>query len=131
MIPKFRGKCPDAGWIFGSPVKFDEHICFIMPEFKGATTMSYSVLFDRTAQFVDIETVGRATGLKDKAGLEIYEGDVLLNSKGNWHGEVVYRDGCFRVVPKHTEFRLFPLRAEKMKIVGNIYENPELMEVSE
>ena len=148
MIPKFRGRCPDGGWIHGSCVKFDENTCFIMPEFGGASTLSYAQIFNHTAQYVDIETIGQSTSLKDKNGTEIYEGDivhVLDSEQINQRDEngafidaffeeideidsVVFADGSFKL--KRTGFDVCICRSvDVFKIIGNIYENPELLEV--
>jgi hypothetical protein len=69
------------------------------------------------------------TGLKDKngKGKEIYEGDILMFETGERQGymkEVVFEDGKFK--PIADELKSFSdLDCE---IIGNIYENPELLE---
>lgn len=72
------------------------------------------------------------TGLRDKHGCEIYEGDHMYAS-GNLYGEeyigtVVWDkdDARFEVVGLHGRFEYIP---DECYVKGNIYENPELLEV--
>lgn len=69
------------------------------------------------------------TGLKDKNGKEIYEGDMLRISFREDFQIVRYaKDGYFAT----SEFALFELIRDEgytYEVVGNIYENPELLEV--
>ena len=78
------------------------------------------------------DTVGQYTGLKDKNGKRIFEGDIV-NYNGTAH-QVVFeqRGGCayFGIVMDDTETWMFDasVPAYIMEIIGNIYDNPELLE---
>ena len=72
------------------------------------------------------------TGLKDKNNKEIYEGDILFESFGERYYKVIFENGSFKAeVEWYFEeyyFDLIDVVAQNCEVVGNIYENPELIE---
>ena len=70
------------------------------------------------------------TGLKDKNGVEIYEGDIV-ECFNDGLSEVLFRKGSFGMftyTSKGVDFYTFNEVYGFCEIIGNIYENPELLE---
>ena len=133
----FRGKrIANGEWIEGY---ITEHtmITHDMQSYIGwVIECKKTELYEYNWYEVDPVTVGQYTGLKDKNGKRIFEGDEL-----SWHngsGAVNFDGGCF-CVRLHGEieyygrnnpaidviFNLYP----ELEVIGNIHDNPELMEV--
>ncbi len=74
-------------------------------------------------------SVDQFTGLLDKEGVEIYEGDivggVLYKDYSEHIGKILYDFSGYRIVTKEKSMTLdLP---EKLTVIGNIHQNPELL----
>ena len=74
----------------------------------------------------------RFTGFFDKNGKEIFEGDIVLdNFYGDKTARVIYDLGCFWLNSEHLgeglERELYDSVPEKLEVIGNLCENPELL----
>lgn len=68
------------------------------------------------------------TGLKDKNGKEIYEGDILRHNREAYIGKVWFCDGCFMTdCEGFGNQPMNDLDLGWIEVIGNIYENPELL----
>jgi hypothetical protein len=88
-------------------------------EYPKIRALSSGKILDR------FENVMQYTGLKDQNGVEIYEGDVLEN---DFVAPVIFSDGCFCVDLGENGSPCLLDYFHKSTIIGNIYENPELVE---
>ncbi|WEL48440.1 YopX family protein [Enterococcus casseliflavus] len=140
MVPKFRGKRKDNGeWVVGVPIP--DSFCNVVHMIPILLTDKVAYPPERLHEYlIEIlpETLGQSTGLKDKNGVEIFEGDVIGSQnkdRSNWyvsHHKIVWHDTGF--VGKQICSSSFIglehwTRGENgYVVIGNIYENPELLE---
>ena len=126
---KFRGKRLDNGvWLYGSLLvshfKDDKKERYFITQFSGNYTFEHEV---------DPNTVGQFTGMKDKNGKEIYEGDII--EYRGMHYVIVFWSGMFYASVEECNKDIyggFPLWGcldedhEIARVIGNIHDNPEL-----
>lgn len=123
---KFRGKLKSNGnWKYGDLLHDNSNGCYIYPIESENLYKNNEVV---------PETIGQFTGLYDKNGKEIYEGDILYWNDNNRLYVVTFESGMFYASIRECNkgfFRGFPLHIitgdGKCKIVGNIYDNQELL----
>ncbi len=123
----WRGKRIDNGeWVEGLPVKM-----------WGAVHLQNNENENLMVQVIP-ETLGECTGLTDKNGVKIFEGDIIQTKYGRLC-EVVWRSNsavnCWDITPLECmhrspdEWDLWD--SKNLSVVGNIRDNPELLEGGE
>ena len=139
---KFRGKRLDSReWIYGSLVGIDDIAVIVDYRDFGwnPQTDVNSFWFDMENNEVDTDTLGQYTGLKDKNGKEIYEGDII-----GWKSFIENGKLFMGIIKWYTDLAsfavytslndIYPYETDLLKVtqigcevIGNIYDNPELL----
>lgn len=83
---------------------------------------------------INPDTLCQHTGLTDKNGKKIWENDIVdtfeESSKEFLRNVVKFEDGCFKVFKKHyLSMHMDSYEKTDLKVVSNIFDNPELLEV--
>lgn len=142
---KFRARRIDTGeWVYGDYFRTP-----LTDENSGADPKDgwffllgeqrHCIAQGGVAFVIDVAKLGQYTGLKDKNGKEIYEGDILnarhslLAVQKYYSNMEVFFDtvnGDWKCGPTHQNACLYSglfQHGDKLEVIGNIYENPELL----
>lgn len=121
---KFRGYSKKyKRWFYG---------CLLIDE----TQKSFYIVDNMTGIAVEVEkeTIGQYTGLKDKNGKEICEGDIVRCSfYPDYIFEIKFEELCWymRKITTSEYINLSDASYYDLEVIGNIYDNPELLEVKD
>lgn len=118
----FRAKAKDGKWYFGDLVQFNSGMVYVQ-----------SKEVDKS-NYVIPESVGQFTGLTDKNGKKIFEGDIILFSHPAYKKEFSV---CVKWNKDEVGFEAvngdwvdcLGYDSEFHEVIGNIHDNPELLEV--
>ncbi len=131
----FRGKRIDNGeWVEGYYTKklCGEYINNQFMESEKDFIVTYFSSGGITSHEVIPESVGQYTGLTDKNGVKIFEGDIISAYNGRIKGPVIFdKRGLAFGVPNGPneiyQFSMNFLESKDIKVIGNIHDNPELL----
>lgn len=120
---KFRGYSHEhESWIYGDLLQYPDGEVYIM-EHSDGESLSYRV---------EPKSVGQCTGLKDKNGKEIYEGDIV-ECEGEEYAVLFDRQLArflFYLIDPHRKFEdlcglaLSFVARRNRRVIGNIHDNP-------
>lgn len=125
---KFRGH-NGIEWLYDSQISiipYGKNVHCFMPNEKNKSDQNDVCNWD------SVSYVGQYTEIKDINGTEIYEGDIVETTRGLNHiiGAVIYRKASWYIQSKEGyNVRLISIfSTAENKIIGNVYENKELLE---
>lgn len=131
----YRAKCIDNGeWVYGVPIKealvgsHDGYYPKMIPECDGRHQTVYSTAIKE-------ETLEQYTGLKDKNNVKAFEGDIVACNQSGSCGisVIIYDNSAFYVMPLNGNILERTLwdywyNDWDIEVIGNIHDNPELLE---
>lgn len=137
----FRAKC-SGNWRYGSYVHFDKkptHNCC------NCNYKDFIVTNEEDGEhyypITELSSIGQYTGLKDKNGKKIFEGDILEyigkrkdNMNKVYRRKVVFHEGMFALLSKELQaysalnYHCMEDGRSAWRVIGNIHDNPELIE---
>ena len=111
----FRGKRVDNGeWAYGDLLHCDDE------------AEIYSESVGKNGGYVIPDTVGQYTGLKDKNGTRVFEGDIVKVAD-EYIDYAIWANGCFCMARQIMFYEFTYQDSNRMEVIGNIHDNPKLL----
>lgn len=131
----FRAKRLDNGeWVQGALLDGENH-CLIGQEIKFSPYLEHECKI--VGYEVDRDTICQCTGFKDKNGKLIWENDIVRDEHGNFY-KAFWQNNYYQfswvcvktdVFSIGAKWDLWSIKSFEIEVIGNIFDNPELLEV--
>ena len=126
----FKAKRKDNGeWLTGSLITYEDGTCKIV-----TNCLEGDAVILINAYEVDRDTVCQCTGLKDKNGKLIWENDIIRDKNGNFY-KAFWQNNCYQLSCVKSDIFLIGAKWDllcfkdfEIEVIGNIFDNPELLE---
>lgn len=124
----FRGKCVEIG------IYYKRWIEGFYGEDNGKAFIAHNTDFGLVGSVCDPDTIGQYTGLTDKNGTRIFEGDIINGDSEYFtyshpYGTIVYDSGEFLIAfdEAFEDVENLGAWANDIEVIGNVHDNPELL----
>lgn len=125
---KFRGRNYYGLWMYGYLMPTPKPIIHLDNKYSICVSTSGLMSVDRVNYEVETHTIGQFTGITDKNGKEIYEGDIItFDNYLQGLSRVVYDYSGYYAESKTYSTLLRPTLEKHISVIGNIHDNPELL----
>lgn len=117
---EYRTNYKNGDWVFGLWTKpFDDRFPHLKAEMRNTDGVE--------GISIDHNTLGQYTGMIDKNGVKIFEGDIVCYKEEYY--TVSFDECCFQIYGDGLCFGMEHFYGHELEVIGNVYDNYELLEV--